>query len=366
MIPLDFVTGALLCLLAVALALVLLTASIRCARLFRQRRRERVAAPVRGLLLELLCAEEDAQSKLLDRLARIDRRTWAALEPTVTAMLGKVSGGARAALVLLSERRGSPEDCIAELHSRSAARRGRAAHVLGQLRHRPAAPSLCRLLDDRDPEVRLATARALGRTGDPMAVPYLLRSLHGPRTVPYRVVAAALASLGPDAQFRIAARLQDPAPPVRAVAIEVLGVTGAIASTTEIVRALREGPETEVRVRAARALGRLGMPDGLDPLLAAIRTGQPGALRIAAAGALGSLGACAATGPLTKLLADADPHVAGTAARALLRLGPAGEVALREAADGRPGTPAAAQARAALGEAAVAGVRHDLLLEVTL
>ncbi|MBC9724722.1 HEAT repeat domain-containing protein [Streptomyces sp. TRM68367] len=366
MIPLGFVTDALLYLLAVVLALSLLTASIRCVRTYQRRRRERVAAPVRGLLLELLCAEEDGQSELLDRLAQIDRRTWAALEPTVTAMLVKVSGRARAALVLLCERRGSPAEAVAELRSRSAARRGRAAQVLGQLRHRPAAPSLCRLLDDRDPEVRLAATRALGRTGDPMAVPYLLRSLHGPRTVPYKVVTAALASLGPAAQLRVAAGLQDPTPLVRAVAIEVLGVTRAIARTTEVVRALREDPATEVRVRAARALGRLGMPDGLEPLLAAIRTGQPGALRIVAAGALGSLGAGAATGPLTELLGDADPHVAGTAARALLRLGPVGEAALREAADGRSDAPAAAQARAVLGEAAVGGVRHDVLVEVAL
>jgi hypothetical protein len=66
------------------------------------------------------------------------------------------------------------------------------------------------------------------------------------------------------------------------------------------------------------------------------------------------------------VLGDADPHVAGTAARALLRLGPAGEAALREAAAGRSHARAAAQARAALAEAAVGGTRHDVLVEVAL
>ncbi|AVV43297.1 hypothetical protein C6376_19550 [Streptomyces sp. P3] len=366
MISSGLVAGALLGLLAVGLTLSLLITGIRGIRTYRRRRHERIAAPVRGLLLELLCAQDDEQNELLDRIARIDRRTWTALEPTVAAMLGKVTGGARAVMVLLYERRGSVDKAVADLSSRSAPRRGRAAQVLGQLGHRPAVPALCRLLGDRDPEVRLAAARALGRTGDAAAVPHLLKSLHGPRTVPPKVVIAALTSLGPDAWPSVSTGLRDPAPLARAVAIEVLGVAGALAQTTEIVRALREDPDTEVRIRAARALGRLGMPEGLAPLLAAIGPGRPGALRIVAAGALGSLGAVAATGPLTELLGDADTHVAGTAARALLRLGPAGEEALREAADDRSGGPAAARARAALAEWAVGGARHDVLVEVTL
>ncbi|MFF5186192.1 HEAT repeat domain-containing protein [Streptomyces sp. NPDC000345] len=365
-VPAGLVTGALTGLLAVALALGLLTAGIRGVRTYRRRRHERIAAPVRGLLLELLCEPDDEQSELPDRIARTDRRTWAALEPTVTAMLGKVTGRARAALVLLCERRGSAVAATADLNSRRAPRRGRAAQVLGQLGHRPAVPALCRLLDDRDPEVRLAAARALGRMGEPVAVPPLLGSLRGPRPVPPKVVTAALTSLGSEAWPGVVAGLRDPAPLVRAVAVEVLGVTGALAQTPWIVRALREDPDTEVRVRAARALGRLGMPEGLAPLLDAIRPGRPDALRIVAAGSLGGLGAVAATVPLTKLLGDADAHLAGTAARALLRLGPTGEAALREAADGRPGTPATAQARAALAERAVGGSRHDVLVEVTL
>ncbi|MER7901291.1 HEAT repeat domain-containing protein [Streptomyces sp. NPDC096046] len=366
MIPLGFVTQVLLCLLAVVLVLSLLITGIRGVRTFRQSRRRRIAAPVRDLLLELLCTQEHEQSELLDHITRIDKRTWAALEPTVAAMLGKVSGKSREALILLYERRGSPAHAVADLRSRNAARRGRAAQVLGLLHHRPAVPSLCRLLDDPDREVRSAAARALGRIGDPAAVPHLLRSLHGARTVAPMAVTAALASFGSAAWSRVVEGLRDPAPLVRAVVVEVLGVTGAIARTPEIVRALCEDPDTEVRIRAARALGRLGMPDGLEPLLAGIRPGQPAALRIVAAGALGNLGAAPATPHLRAMLGDADPHVAGTAARALLRLGPAGQAALRETADERLGARATAQARAALAEAAVGGLRHDVLVEVTL
>ncbi|GGY37235.1 HEAT repeat domain-containing protein [Streptomyces djakartensis] len=366
MISLGLVTQALLYLMTVGLVLSLLITGIRGVRGYRRRRRRRLAAPVRGLLLELLCAQDDDQEALIDRIAHTDKKTWAALEPTVAAMLGKVSGRARTALVRLYERHGSLAQAVADLRSRSAPRRGRAAQVLGRLQYRRAAPALCRLLDDRDHEVRMAAARALGRLADPLAVPHLLDSLHGARTVPPTTITAAVASMGREAWSPVAAGLGDPAPLVRAVAIEVLGVTGAIARTPELVHVLRADPDLEVRIRAARALGRLGMPEGLEPLLAAIRPGQPVALRIVAAGALGRLGAVAATRALTELLGDDRPHLAATAARALLRLGPAGETALREAADDRSDGGAAAQARAALAEAAVGGTRYDVLAEVAL
>jgi HEAT repeat protein len=364
--PNGLLSGALLGLLAVVSTLSLLILGNRLVRRYRQRGRERIAAPVRGLLLQVLCAEGDEQTELLHRLAEIDRRTWAALEPTLTALLGKVAGGARTALVRLYELRGAAVDAVCDLSSRSAVRRGRAAQVLGQLGHRPAAPSLCPLLADRDPEVRLAAARALGRCGGPESVPYLLEALRGPRAVPPAVVTRALVSLGPEAQRSVAAGLEHPEPLARAVTIEVLGATGVVSHTSGIACALGEDPQIEVRIKAARALGRLGMPDGLEPLLAAVRPGQPVALRMVGAGALGTLGAVAATGPLAELLGDPDPHVAATAARALLQLGPEGQAALRAVAEDHPRRQAVAQARAVLAESAVGAARHDVRAEVAL
>ncbi|MFK4100128.1 HEAT repeat domain-containing protein [Streptomyces sp. NPDC019531] len=366
MIPNGIVSGALLCLPAVLLALGLLIVSNRCVRRLRQRRRERRAEPVRGLLLQLLCAEEDEQDELLRQLAEVDQRTWTALEPSLTALLGKVSGAARTALVRLYEERGVAVEAVADLESRSAARRGRAAQVLGQLSHRAAEPSLYRLLADRDPEVRLAAVRALGRCGGPATAPHLLDALSGSRTVPPGAVTGALVSLGPQAQRNVAAGLDHPEPLARAVAIEVLGATGVVSRTSDIARALCADPSDEVRIRAARALGRLGMPDGLEPLLQAVGPGQPLALRIVGTGALGNLGAVSATDRLAELLGDANRHVASTAARALLRLGPTGQTALQTAAAGARGEQAAAQARAALAEAAVAGSQHDVRVEVPL
>ncbi|MCH5670786.1 HEAT repeat domain-containing protein [Streptomyces gilvus] len=364
MIPPGVVRAALLGLSAVFVALSLLIVCIRGVRVYRQRRRERIAAPVRGLLLQLLCADEDDQSELLHQLTQIDKRTWRALEPSLTALLGKVAGGARTTLISLYELRGAAGDAVAALGSHRAARRGRAAQVLGQLAHRPAVAPLCRLLADRDPEVRLAAARALGRIGDSAAVPHLLECLQGPRPVPPGVVMSALVSLGPESQPRVSAGLRME-PLARAVAIEVLGATGAVSRTSEIARALREDPEIEVQIKAARALGRLGMPEALQPLLAALDPDRPVSLRTVSAGALGNLGAVVAESRLVELLDDPNTHVAATAARALLRLGPVGQGALRTAAD-HAGGRAAAQARAALAELAVGGARHGVRVEVAL
>ena len=56
MITADVVTAVLLCLMAAVPVLGLLIVGLRGARRLGQRRRERIAAPVRPLLLELLCA----------------------------------------------------------------------------------------------------------------------------------------------------------------------------------------------------------------------------------------------------------------------------------------------------------------------
>ncbi|TQK44075.1 HEAT repeat protein [Streptomyces sp. SLBN-118] len=366
MIATGLVTGALLCLTSVVVLLGVLIVGLRVVRRYRHRRRDRIVAPVRGVLLELLCAEEDEQTEALDRLTELDDRTWGALEPTVAVMFGKITGQARTALIQLFERRGATAHAVADLGRRGAARRGRAAEVLGQLRHRPAAPPLCRLLNDHDPEVRLVAARALGLIGEPSVVPQLLECLYGPRTVPPAVVTRALTSFGPEALRSIAAGLHHPEPLVRAVAIETLGAIGGVSRTAEIARALSEDSHAEVRIKAARALGRLGMPDGLEPLLTAVDPGQPVALRTVAAGALGSLGAVAATARLRELLGDPDDHVAATAARSLLRLGEAGSADLRAAAEGRPGDRAAAQARGALAESAAVGASSAPTAEVVL
>ncbi|MEV6212265.1 HEAT repeat domain-containing protein [Kitasatospora sp. NPDC051914] len=349
----GIVDGGLQVLAGSAVVLLVLLVCVRAVRRERERRRERAAEPLRVLLLELLCAEGDEEPGSLQALSALDDRSWAAVEPTARTILAKVSGQARDALAGLFEQRGVATRAMADLRRRGSVRKGRAAEVLGLLRHRAATPQLRVLLLDADPEVRTVAARALGHIGDPAGVPDLLNCLHGPHPVPPGVVLQALTAFGTAGHDQVATGLDDAEPLVRAVAVEALGAAGGVVWTTRVAAALKADPHVEVRIRAARALGALGTPAGLEPLLDAVRRGRPEPLRAVAARALGRLGASRAAPRLGELLDDPVHRVASTAARALLQVGPAGRDELRRAADGARGGRAAAHARAALAEAAI-------------
>ncbi len=141
-----------------------------------------------------------------------------------------------------------------------------------------------------------------------------------------------------------------------AVAVEILGRTGAVSAVQALVAALQGDRSEEVRIRAARAIGRLGTPAGVAPLLAITDAGEPTALRVATA-ALGDLGAGTATPRLERLLHDPAYHVAHNAAGSLLRLGPAGEAALTRAVTGGE-IQAAAHAMEVLAIASVEAARR--------
>ncbi len=58
---------------------------------------------VRPLLLALVAGDEPDHRSIRE-LADVDRRTWAAIEPTVVSLLAKVRGGSHTALVVLLEQ----------------------------------------------------------------------------------------------------------------------------------------------------------------------------------------------------------------------------------------------------------------------
>jgi HEAT repeat protein len=313
---------------AVALGAVIVFG--RAARRRREERRAALAAPARRLLLAIAAGDDDPDQ--IDALVRLPDEVWSAVDANAVALLNKVRGEARAALVVVFERRG------AAWRARSDLRR------------------------DPDPDVRVVAARALGRIGDPEAAKPLLDSVATRRReIPAHLAAHALAGLGAGAQPALVHGLDSPRESVRAVAAEVLGLIGAVGAAGRIEAALRADPSTEVRVRAARTLGRLGTRTAMAPLLDALGSEHPPALRAEAARALGDLGAPGAVDALTAVLGDAEFTVAHDASRALLRLGATGRGALTSARDGaldaprRTRTLAAAHAREAL---AIAGVEE--------
>jgi HEAT repeat protein len=299
----------------------------------------------------------DEDETLTDQLAAVPPQTWRAVEPAAVAMLGKVRGEAHTALVAVFKQRGAGIRASHDLTARGAVRRARAAEVLGNLGAADAVPRLCELLRDRDADVRVVAARALGRIADAAAAGPLLAATVGARRVPPQLVAHALLRLGLAAQSETEKALDHPAELVRATAVEVLGLIGAVGAAKRVEFALRSDLSLPVRTRAARTLGRLGTFSALAPLLEAVEPGRPPALRAEAALALGELGARAAAQPLAALLADDDYQVAHQAARALLRLGGPGRDALERADDDR----SRPHAREALGVADLELARRTIL-----
>lgn len=356
--------------MAAALVLALLSISVlvgllglaivlgRALRAYSARRRSRIAAPARPVLLALM-AEEDAGrwEPLLDELLQLDERSWRALEPTVSEMLGKLKGDAHGALRQLVERRGTVATARRRSRRLGAVGRARAAELLGGLEDPEMTDDLVRLLTDRDPEVRQVAARALGRSGDPRGAEPLLHALEG-GSVPPRVIAQALLRLGPRALPALVAALEEPDELVRAVAVEILGLSSAVTASRAVERALATDPSVEVRIRAARSLGRVGLPSSVLTLLEATEDSCPVSLRVVATRALGELGHPTAVGRLRELVGDPVHRVASHAARSLGVLGPGGLAALQQLAGGDDDASSTRHAREILARRGLTAGTH--------
>jgi hypothetical protein len=350
---------------AIAVLVVLLGAATVLRRYYRgrqERRRARLVEPLREVMIRLVTDPSGEDPSLEhQRLAALPARTWRALEPTVLDLLRKVRGESRDRLIALVVAQGTVERVRRQADGFGAVRRAHAAELLGLLRRSEARDDLVRLLDDRDAEVRLVAARALGELGDPTAARPLLESLVRARSVPLRVVARSLARLGPTAGTMLVEGLQSRTAQGRAVCAEICGLVGVTGAQPALLEIMDRDPDDDVRIRAARALGRIGLPSALPALVRATDTSQPLALRAVAARALGDLGGPGPVEFLEVLLGDPDHRVSTNAGQSMARVGAAGLARLRQLARG---TGAAADcAREAL---AVHGLSHGLVAEPSL
>ncbi len=138
-----------------------------------------------------------------------------------------------------------------------------AANVLGEVRAQHAFPSVVRLLDDPEDEVRAKAATALGRMGDRRAVGYLVdHLLSDPAPFVRARISSALGQLGgPEVIERLVRALGDPAWWVRMRTVEALEHVGGVAEGPLLIAL--DDSDPEIRMRAAVALERLGVPDNL-------------------------------------------------------------------------------------------------------
>ncbi len=348
-----------LAVVTVCLVVLLLVVAVHrsSAHLFEARRDDLVRR-TRPLLLQVL-ADDEPDPDALSALAALPDSEWRVLEPTIVSMLGKVRGGARAALADVLTQRGTLDRARERTRARSWVRRCEAAEMLGAARQPDCLTALVPLLQDRRAEVRQVAARAMGRIGAEAAAPALLAAASGSKSLPARDVASALVLLEPSATPRIvgvAAAARDPQ--LRSVAAEVLGLRGAVEGTGLLMALLDQDEHLEVRTRSARALGRLGVRASVGPLTAAL-TADSAELRAVAAKALGQIGSAEGVVPLVACLEDPSHRVAVNAAEALAATGAHGLAALRGLASTstRPaGYARQALAMHGLGRGPLAGV----------
>lgn len=350
---------------AIAVLVVVLSATTalrRCYREHQERRRAQLVEPLREVLIRLVTDPSgDDPSLEHQRLVALSSRTWRALEPTCLDLLRKVRGESRERLITLVVAQGTLDRMRHHAHGLGAVRRARAAELLGLLRQPQSRDDLVRLLDDRDPEVRLVAARALGELGDTTAARPLLESLARTRSVPLRVVARSLARLGPSSGGMLVEGLRSELPLVRAVCAEICGLLGVTTAQPVLLQIMGRDPDDDVRIRAARALGRIGLPSALPALVRATDAAQPVALRAVAARALGDLGGPGPVEFLEVLLGDPDHRVSTNAAESMARVGATGLARLRQIAR-EPG----ASGDCAREAVAVHALSHGLVAEPSL
>jgi HEAT repeat protein len=124
------------------------------------------------------------------------------------------------------------------------------------------------LIHELDSEVRGRTrysivrdhaATALGRLGDPRAIPYLVKRADDPEPMVRIGVLVALGRLhASEAQEVLIAGLTDPSSVVRMAAVEALGRLGDPAVLPRLWEVLDQDQDAETRLQAAEAIALLG------------------------------------------------------------------------------------------------------------
>jgi HEAT repeat protein len=230
-------------------------------------------------------------------------------------------------------RVGLVEVIASRLHRRRVHERGIAALLLGLLRPPDAAGLLLPMLDDRDGDVRLVAAGALGRTRSGKGAAALVAALARHALTPERLIEQLS---GPWATPTIIAALTEFGPEradVRAGLARAVGVYGD-ARVEPVLLSLLVSPAVEERISAARALTTCGTPRCHHALLAAMADVE-WQVRAQAAASLGALEVTSAVAVLEVNLGHGSWWVRANCADALARLGLSGFDALRRAASSK-------------------------------
>jgi HEAT repeat protein len=254
-----------------------------------------------------------------DEVERRETADDAALAAMLAELSPSLAGETRRAIAGYFESSGAVGRALREATHPLAHRRAESAAALGDMCSDQAEPVLLMALNDRDPDVRLAAARSLGRLRSRAAVVPILHSL-ACRHVPRAVAANAVLTIGAAALPGLRTLIRTEHPATRAAAVELLGRLG----NPRDGESLRERLTDEaplVRERACEALAHLGAGDvgqAVEDLLA----DRERSVRAAAAAALATVGGPGNASRLLEIVYDDCAEVAEIAAATLTAIAP--------------------------------------------
>lgn len=261
-----------------ALVFIVVVRRLQLAR--AERARQASEERVRGLALAVVAGE-------IVQIPPLGERDAHELAALIRRYARHLEGDVLQAIAAYFERGGHVEHALQALVSRSAWRRADAAGFLGDAFATRAEPSLRAATGDKDPAVRAASVRSLGRLRSAAAVPQLARLLIAEPDA-RNVITQALVSIGVAALPAVRLLTEHPDPDLRAIAVELVGLLGDGSDGALLTTALRDSA-AEVRAKAARALGRLGADQAASDLRLALRDRIP-FVRTNVAHALAALG----------------------------------------------------------------------------
>lgn len=252
--------------------------------------------------------------------------------------------------LLLSGSEGLGARVLSWLGDSEARVRRAAAEALSRAPVPEAVGPLGRTLSDPDTSVRVASAKALGASGLPRAVAPLLGRLDDSDPEVREAAVAALARIhDASAVVPLIGRIQDSRPNVRRSVARALGALGDVRAASALILLLRD-PDEFVRTAALEALGELRATDAALPISSLLAEERRAGVRRAALDALSAIPSETGLGVLVSALESEDPRDDSPVRAALVRAGERAVPKLAECLRGQPAPNLADGCALALGE----------------
>lgn len=193
------------------------------------------------------------------------------LREIVQDLLGSLRGDSRDRLIALLRQTAAKELCLSDLRHKSIQTRIEAVETLSLIPDPEVIEALRRQLDDREPHVRLAVAKALVGMGDYLTIDELVEKLDIGITTRSRVlrdIFQQFSARNPDSLVHL---LDRNSPDLVAVlALYGLGKTQDF-SMIPVIAGCADWPSVDVRAEAMRALMAIGHPAAEPAVLKGLR-----------------------------------------------------------------------------------------------